>query len=61
MAQMMQGMGGGMGGGAGGMPGGMGGMPGGMGGMGGADGPFSADALAKIKTSPKIAKHLEDP
>jgi stress-induced-phosphoprotein 1 len=57
-AQLMQRMMGGMGG-MGGMPG-MGGMGGGMPGMGG-DGPFSAAALAKLKTNPKIAKYFEDP
>jgi hypothetical protein len=31
-----------------------------MPGMGG-DGPFSAAALAKLKTNPKIAKYFEDP
>ena len=36
-------------------------MPGGMGGMGGGDGPFSAAALAKVKTNPRIAKYFEDP
>ncbi len=42
--------------------GGAGGMPGGMGaGMGGGDGPFSAEALTKLKTNPKIAMHLMDP
>ena len=50
MQRMMGGMGG-MGG----------GMPGGMGGMGGGDGPFSAAALAKVKTNPRIAKYFEDP
>jgi hypothetical protein len=40
------------------MMGGMGGMPG-M--PGGSDGPFSAAALAKLKTNPKIAKYFEDP
>ena len=44
------------------MMGGMGGMGGGMpGGMGGGDGPFSAAALAKVKTNPRIAKYFEDP
>lgn len=49
-------------GGMGGMPGmgGMGGMPG-MGGMGGGDGPFSAAALNKLKTNPKIAGYFLDP
>lgn len=49
------------------MMGGMGGMPG-MGGMGGKnpfgggdDGPFSASALTKLKSNPKIAAHLLDP
>ena len=40
--------------------GGMGGMPG-MGGMGGNDGPFSAAALNKLKSNPRIAKYFEDP
>lgn len=44
--------------------GGMGGMPG-MGGKnpfgGGEDGPFSAAALTKLKSNPKIAMHLLDP
>ena len=41
----------------------MGGMGGGMpgGGMGGGDGPFSAAALGKLKSNPKIAKYFEDP
>lgn len=45
------------------MMGGMGGMGGGMpgGGMGGGDGPFSAAALGKLKSNPKIAKYFEDP
>ena len=43
----------------GGMPGmgGMGGMPG-MG--GGKDGPFSAEALAKLKSNPKFAAYFQD-
>jgi len=49
----------------GGMPGmgGMGGMPGAGGMPPGADGKpmFSAEALEKLKTKPKIAAHLMDP
>jgi len=40
-----------------------GGMGGGMPGMGGGmpgQSPFSAEALEKLKTNPKIAKHLQD-
>jgi len=35
-------------------------MPG-MPGMGGGDGPFSAAALNKLKSNPRIAKYYEDP
>jgi len=39
----------------------MGGMGGGKGAKGDDEGPFSAAALAKLKTNPKIAKYFEDP
>ena len=48
----------------GGMGGGMPGMGGGMPGMGGGmpgQSPFSAEALEKLKTNPKITMHLQDP
>ena len=51
LAGMMGAMGGGMGGGAPGMGGGM---------PGNKDGPFSAEALAKLKTNPKFAAYFQD-